>query len=122
MPETSRSLKLYRLLLKLYPATFREEYAVSMERAFRDELAESHNVWALAVLWLRLLWDLAKSVPLQLGREILQDTRHTLRIWARSPGNIGFAILALAIGIGANTGVLSAVTVSLHPVPVSLPG
>jgi putative ABC transport system permease protein len=109
MREPPRSLKLYRWLLRLYPATFREEYAVPMERAFRDELAESHNVWALAVLWLRLLSDLAKSIPLQLMREVRQDTRHTLRLWVKSPGNTAFAILALAIGIGANTGVFSVV-------------
>jgi predicted permease len=109
MREPPPSLKLYRLLLRLYPATFREEYAVPMERAFRDELAESQNVWALAGLWLRLLSDLAKSIPLQLMREVRQDTRHTLRLWVKSPGNTAFAILALAIGIGANTGVFSVV-------------
>jgi predicted permease len=109
MPEPPLPLRLYRLLLKLYPAAFRENYAVPMERAFQDELAESHNLWALAVLWIRLLSDLAKSIPAQLAREIWQDARHTLRIWAKSPGNIGFAMLALAIGIGANTGVFSVI-------------
>jgi putative ABC transport system permease protein len=109
MREPPLSLKLYRLLIRLYPATFREEYAVPMERAFRDELAESNNFWALAVLWLRLLSDLAKSIPLQLMREVRQDTIHTLRLWVKSPGTTAFAILALAIGIGANTGVFSVV-------------
>ncbi len=109
MRESPLSLKLYRLLLRLYPAAFREEYAVPMERAFRDELAESRNVWALAVLWLRLLSDLAKSFPLQLMREVRQDARHAVRLWVKSPGNTGFAIVALAIGIGANTGMFSVI-------------
>ena len=109
MPESSLLLKSYCVLLKLYPAAFREEYAAAMELEFRDELAESENVWALVVLWLRLLSDLARSIPLQLVREVRRDIRHALRLWANSPANTGFAILALAIGIGANTGVFSVV-------------
>jgi hypothetical protein len=53
------SLKLYRFLLKFYPAGFRDDYAGAMEREFRDELAESNNFFALARLWTRLLADLA---------------------------------------------------------------
>ncbi len=48
-----------------------------------------------------------------MGRETLQDARHTLRLWSRSPWQTGFAILALAIGIGANTGVFSVVNALL---------
>lgn len=36
MPDDSLSLRLYRRLLKLYPAGFRENYGEAMERAFRD--------------------------------------------------------------------------------------
>jgi predicted permease len=50
---------------------------------------------------------------IQLSREIRQDARHTLRLWARRPWHAGFAILALAIGIGANTGVFSVVNALL---------
>lgn len=53
--------------------------------------------------------DSAKSLPAQLASELSQDARHTIRIWARSPWTTTFAILALAIGIGANTGVFSVV-------------
>jgi predicted permease len=113
MPSTPLSLKLYRFLLKLYPAGFRDDYAGPMEREFRDELAESSGAFALAKLWLRLLTDLAVSVPLQFSRELWQDARHTLRLWAKRPGQTGFAILALAIGIGANTGVFSVVNALL---------
>jgi len=57
--------------------------------------------------------DLVLSVPLQVAREVTQDARHTVRLWARRPWHIGFAILALAIGIGANTGVFSVVNALL---------
>jgi putative ABC transport system permease protein len=113
MPSTPLSLKLYRFLLKRYPAGFRDDYAGPMEREFRDELAESSGVFALAKLWLRLLTDMAVSVPLQFSRELLQDARHTLRLWAKRPGQTAFAIVALAIGIGANTGVFSVVNALL---------
>ena len=107
------SLRLYRWLLKLYPAGFRENYAELLERQFRDELNESTGPAALGRLWIRLLVDLAISVPLQFSREVAQDARHTLRLWARRPWHTGFAILALAIGIGANTGVFSVVNALL---------
>src|SRR5271170_5808826 len=45
--------------------------------------------------------------------EVKQDARHTLRLWARRPWHTGFAILALAIGIGTNTGVFSVVNALL---------
>lgn len=48
-------------------------------------------------------------IPSRFAQEAWQDAKHTVRIWAKSRANIGFAILALAIGIGANTGVFSVV-------------
>lgn len=44
---------------------------------------------------------------------MFQDLRYTLRLWARRPWQAGFAIAALAIGIGANTGVFSVVNALL---------
>ena len=90
----------------LYPSGFRENYGGPMEREFRDELAESGSGWAMAMLWIRLLSDLAiLHCGADVKREMSQDGRHyALRLWARRPWLMGFAILALAIGIGANTG------------------
>jgi putative ABC transport system permease protein len=113
MPDAPFALKLYRFLVKFYPAGFHDDFAGPLEREFRDELAESSGVFALARLWIRLLADLAVSIPLQFLREVLQDARHTLRLWANRPWQTGFAILALAIGIGANTGVFSVVNALL---------
>lgn len=66
---------------------------------------------------------LAISVPLQFSREVTQDARHTLRLWALRPWHTGFAIVALAIGIGANTGVFSVVNaLLLRSLPFQDPG
>ena len=113
MPDAPFSLRLYRWLLKLYPAGFRDRCAGPMEQEFRDELAESSGPYALARLWIRLLADLAFSIPAQVAREVSQDVRHTLRLWAARPWHTGFAMAALAIGIGANTGVFSVVNALL---------
>ena len=45
----------------------------------------------------------------QLAREVFQDLKYALRLWASRPWHAGLAIAALAIGIGANTGVFSVV-------------
>jgi putative ABC transport system permease protein len=53
---------------------------------------------------------------------MLQDIRYALRFWARRPWQTGFAIVALAIGIGANTGVFSVVnTLLLRSLPFRQP-
>lgn len=106
-------LKLYRILLHLYPAAFREEYAKAMEQEFRDELAEAQMGLAVVWLWMRLLFDLAVSLPVQFATEIRRDSRHALRLWAKRPWHIGFAVVALGVAIGANTGVFSVVNALL---------
>src|SRR4051812_45751042 len=68
-------LKLYRILLRLYPTAFREEYAKAMEQEFRDELAEAQTGFTVLWLWMRLLFDLAVSLPIQLAIEIGRDSR-----------------------------------------------
>jgi putative ABC transport system permease protein len=48
-----------------------------------------------------------------LFREAMRDARHTVRLWSRRPWHTGFAVLALAIGIGASTGIFSVVNALL---------
>ncbi len=111
-------LRLYRILLHLYPAAFREEYAKAMEQEFRDELAEAKMGPAVVWLCMRLLFDLAVSLPVQRSSEIGRDSRHALRLWAKGPWHVGFAVAALGVAIGANTGVFSVVNaLLLRPLP-----
>jgi putative ABC transport system permease protein len=50
---------------------------------------------------------------MKFSQGVFQDARHTLRLWTNRPLQTGFTILALAIGIGANTGVFSVVNALL---------
>ncbi len=113
MPDAPFSVKLYRALLNLYPAAFREEYAELMEQEYRAELASTHSRLAVASLWFHLLVDFARSLPVQLAAEAAQDTRHALRLWRAHPLPVAFMIAALSLAIGANTGIFSVVNALL---------
>jgi hypothetical protein len=116
------SLLVYRLLLKLYPAGFREDYHAPLQQQFREELVEVTGLRALAGFWARTLWDFVLSMPVQLAREVGQDSRHALRLWRQRPAHTLFAIAVLAIAIGANTGVFSVLNaVLLRSLPFGEP-
>jgi predicted permease len=55
-------------------------------------------------------------------RQLLRDLRHGLRGMVRAPGFSFFAILTIALGIGATTTVFTIVnTILLHPMPAAEP-
>ncbi len=51
--------RLYRLLLRLYPADFRSEYGREMTLLFRDEY-RTRDTTAIA-FWVSMVWDAAHS-------------------------------------------------------------
>ena len=57
------SERIYRILLKAYPAAYRERYEEPMAQLFSDQLRAAHTAWDLAVLWLRTTADLIRTVP-----------------------------------------------------------
>jgi predicted permease len=106
-------MKLYRFLLKLYPARFREEYGRPLEQQFLDEYREADGTLARFAFWARTVRDLAISIPLELLRELRQDLRYSVRTYSRRPVVTLMAVAALALAIGATTGVFSVVNALL---------
>ena len=104
--------RIYRWLLKLYPARFREEYSAPMERQFLDEYADARGVGRI-LFWMHTLADLAFSIPVELGRELRRDAAFALRVYRHQPLVTTLALGALALAIGVTTGVFSVVNALL---------
>jgi hypothetical protein len=64
----SRSERIYRALLKAYPAEFRREYGAQMEQAFGDlyrEAGERGGKSGIARLWMLTILDVIRTVVAQ---------------------------------------------------------
>jgi putative ABC transport system permease protein len=113
---------LYRLLLQLYPAHFREEYGKPLERQFLDEYSELQGPWQKSGFWFRAITDLAMSIPVEIWHEVRQDIGYAGRIYRQRSFTVSLALVALAITIGITTGVFSVVNaVMLRSLPFQDP-
>jgi predicted permease len=111
------SERLYRWLLRLYPRDFRDEYGDEMSLLFRDRATDGP-----ARLWLQVLGDLAFHAPREHWIVMKQDLRYAVRTLLSAPTFALTVIATLALGIGANSVIFSAVdAVLLRDAPVSDP-
>ena len=115
-------MRLYRLLLRCYPASFRHEYGEEMVRLFAERRRAAPLGGRLA-LWLEALGDALDTAPKTHLDILRQDLRYTLRALARAPGFAAAVIIVMALGIGATTAVFSVTDrVLLRPLPFAEPG
>src|SRR5262245_61103595 len=107
-------MRAYRLLLRLYPASFRAEYGEEMCAVFAKRRAHERAV----PLWATSVCDTvvnAAAAHVDLAR---QDVRWTLRGLRRAPGFALLAIGVAALGMGATTTAFTLLNhVLIRPLP-----
>jgi putative ABC transport system permease protein len=109
---------MYRWLLRLYPASFRNEYGHEMATVFARERRDTRTALGMAALWLRVIADTCVNAA-RIHWDILrQDLRYTLRTLRRTPAFALTAVTVVALGIGATTAAYSlADFVLIRPLP-----
>ncbi|MCA1562033.1 MAG: ABC transporter permease [Acidobacteria bacterium] len=121
----SRTDRLFRALLRVFPFDFRADYGREMEQTFRDqrhEVRQEGSMAALARLWFETTRDVFTMAPREHLAIFQQDVGYALRTLRRTPVFAAAAILTLAIGVSAVVAVFTIVNAfMLRPLPVDRP-
>ncbi|MCK5567544.1 MAG: hypothetical protein KAI62_06495 [Actinomycetia bacterium] len=86
--KNSNEIKIYRLLLSLYPKSYLKEYKTLMEQTFKDMLREDKTF----KVWFRIL----KELPGNLFQEHIENVKKGVVMEIRKRNfNLGLAVLIL---------------------------
>jgi putative ABC transport system permease protein len=115
-------MRFYRLLLHLYPSSFRAAYGEEMQSIFEARRREVSGTLALAGFWIGTFSEIVANAASAHWDILRQDLRYTVRALRRAPGFALAAVLVVALGVGANTAVFSlADFVLIRPLPFADP-
>src|SRR6266550_9034275 len=99
-------MTIYRALLHLYPASFRNEYGGEMRAVFARRRREAGSLGVIG-LWLETIGDVLGNALLVHLDLLRQDLSYAGRMIRRAPGFAIIAIIIVALGIGATTAAFS---------------
>jgi predicted permease len=115
-------MKLYALLLRLYPAAFRHEYGKEMGGIYRARRRDVVGLLPAIGFWTHIVEETMLNAAAAHWDILRQDLRYAARSLLRAPGFALTAIFVTALGIGANTAVFSVADfVLVRPLPYANP-
>lgn len=118
-PRPSIGDRLYRALLRLYPAEFRGDFGDEMSGVFREQRRDERGVRGLAALWLRTVASILVRAPREQADTLAADLRDAVRSMRHHATSTAVIVLLLAVGTGANIAVFGfADPLILRPLPV----
>jgi predicted permease len=111
-------MRFYRALLRLYPASFRDDYASELTHTFEESVRDRGRVAAT----LAAVADVVPNAIAVHWEILVQDLRYTARTLNGSRGFAVAAVLVTALGVGANTATFSVADfVLVRPLPFKDP-
>ena len=111
-------MRLYDLLLRLYPASFRNEYGAEMRALFGERRRVATSAFARAAIGLSAVGEVSVNAALAHWDLLRQDFAYTARMLRRAPAFAITAVVIVALGIGATTAAFSlADFVLIRPLP-----
>jgi len=114
-------MRFYNLLLHLYPASFRAEYAGELGAVFARGRQDVRGFQAV-LFWAATLFEILPDALAVHWDLLVQDVRYAARILARAPGFACTAITVAALGTGAATAAYTLIDhVLVRPLPFPEP-
>jgi putative ABC transport system permease protein len=114
-----------RALVRAFPFDFRADHGRALEQTLRAqhrEATERGGIAALFRLWAEILGDVVTTAPREHLAILKQDAAYAFRALRRTPVFAASAVLTLALGMSATTGMLAIVNaVMFRPLAVARP-
>src|SRR5580700_9977908 len=122
MPEPRLALRVYRLVLRLYPAQFRQDYEREILLVFSRQWAWQRSRATALLYFATASGAVLCNAPREHLDMLINDLHYAFRTFLRNPWFTLVAVATLALGMGVNSALFSVVkAVLLEDLPYAKP-